>query len=123
MHQIGFVGLGAMGSVMAPLPVAAGFLVIAFDTASQLPDLPDITMAAALTDLATCDAIITMLPDQESFCGKAEEVPRKLQDGFDVPSEFPLQPLPPPAPPNEIVGGNRECRRTRDDLRSNGRAR
>ena len=63
MQQIGFVGLGAMGSVMAPLPVAAGFSVIAFDTASQLPDLPDITMAAALTDLATCDAIITMLPD------------------------------------------------------------
>ena len=63
MQQIGFVGLGAMGSVMAPLPVAAGFSVIAFDTASQLPDLPDITMAAALTDLATCDTIITMLPD------------------------------------------------------------
>ena len=63
MQQIGFVGLGAMGSVMAPLPVAAGFSVIAFDTASQVPDLPDITMASALTDLATCDAIITMLPD------------------------------------------------------------
>ena len=63
MQQIGFVGLGTMGSVMAPLPVAAGFSVLAFDTASQLPDLPDITMAAALTDLATCDAIITMLPD------------------------------------------------------------
>ena len=52
-----------MGSVMAPLPVAAGFSVIAFDTASRLPDLPAITIAAALTDLATCDAIITMLPD------------------------------------------------------------
>jgi 3-hydroxyisobutyrate dehydrogenase len=63
MQQIGFVGLGAMGSVMAPLPVAAGFSVIAFDTASQVPDLPDITMASALTDLATCDAIITMLPN------------------------------------------------------------
>ena len=63
MQQIGFVGLGAMGSVMAPLPVAAGFSVIAFDTAAQLPDLPHITMASALTDLATCDAIITMLPD------------------------------------------------------------
>ena len=63
MQQIGFVGLGAMGSVMAPLPVAAGFSVIAFDTAAQLPDLPDITMASALADLATCDAIITMLPD------------------------------------------------------------
>ena len=63
MQQIGSVGLGAMGSVMAPRPVAAGFSVIAFDTAAQLPDLPDITMASALTDLATCDAIITMLPD------------------------------------------------------------
>ena len=63
MQQIGFVGLGAMGSVMAPLPVAAGFSVLAFDTASQLPDLADITIAVALTDLATCDAIITMLPD------------------------------------------------------------
>ena len=63
MQQIGFVGLGAMGSVMAPLPVAGGFSVIAFDAAAQLPDLPDITMASELTDLATCDAIITMLPD------------------------------------------------------------
>ena len=63
MRQIGFVGLGAMGSVMAPLPVAGGFSVIAFDAAAQLPDLPDITMASELTDLATCDAIITMLPD------------------------------------------------------------
>ena len=63
MQQIGFAGLGAMGSVMAPLPVAAGFSVIAFDSAPQLPDLPDITMAAALKDLAACDAIITMLPD------------------------------------------------------------
>ena len=74
MQQIGFVGLGAMGSVMAPLPVAAGFSVIAFDTASQLPDLPDITMAAALTDLATCDAIITMLPDGAVVTAVAKKI-------------------------------------------------
>ena len=74
MQQIGFVGLGAMGSVMAPLPVAAGFSVIAFDIASQLPDLPDITMAAALTDLATCDAIITMLPDGAVVTAVAKKI-------------------------------------------------
>jgi 3-hydroxyisobutyrate dehydrogenase len=74
MQQIGFVGLGAMGSVMAPLLVAAGFSVIAFDTASQLPDLPDITMAAGLTDLATCDAIITMLPDSTVVTAVTKQV-------------------------------------------------
>ena len=35
MQQIGFVGLGAMGSVMAPLPARAGFSVIGFDTAPK----------------------------------------------------------------------------------------
>ena len=79
MQQIGFVGLGAMGSVMAPLPITAGFSVIAFDTASQLPDLPDITMAAALTDLTPCDAIITMLPDGTVVAAVAAQL---AADGF-----------------------------------------
>ena len=63
MQQIGFVGLGAMGSVMAPLPARAGFSVIGFDTAPQRPDLPDVVAATSLTDLVACDTIITMLPD------------------------------------------------------------
>ena len=50
MQQIGFVGLGAMGSVMAPLPARAGFSVIGFDTAPQRPDLADVTNARSLTD-------------------------------------------------------------------------
>ena len=74
MQQIGFVGLGAMGSVMASLPVASGFSVIAFDSAPQLPDLPDIRMAAALTDLAGCDAIITMLPDGTVVAAVAKQL-------------------------------------------------
>jgi len=63
MQQIGFVGLGAMGSVMAPLPARAGFSVIGFDTAPQRPDLADVTNASSLTDMVACDTIITMLPD------------------------------------------------------------
>ena len=63
MQQIGFVGLGAMGSVMAPLPAGAGFSVIGFDTAPQRPDLADVTNASSLTAMVACDTIITMLPD------------------------------------------------------------
>ena len=62
MQQIGFAGLGAMGSVMAPLPTRAGFTVLGFDTAAKRPDLPDVVAATSLADLAACDAIITMLP-------------------------------------------------------------
>ena len=63
MQQIGFVGLGAMGSVMAPLPARTGFSVIGFDTAAQRPDLADVANASSLADLAACDMVITMLPD------------------------------------------------------------
>jgi len=63
MQQVGFVGLGAMGSVMAPLPAKAGFSVIGFDTAAELPDMPGVKQAAVLTDLCACEIVITMLPD------------------------------------------------------------
>ncbi len=63
MQQIGFVGLGLMGSVMAPLPTRAGYSVVGFDTASQRADLADVDHAFALADLAACDSVITMLPD------------------------------------------------------------
>ena len=63
MQQIGFVGLGAMGSVMAPLPARLGFSVIGFDTAPKWPNLTGVKKASSLTDMATCETIITMLPD------------------------------------------------------------
>ena len=63
MQKIGFVGLGAMGSVMAPLPAGVGFSVIGFDAAPQRPDIADVTNASSLTDMLACDTIITMLPD------------------------------------------------------------
>ena len=63
MQQIGFVGLGAMGSVMAPRPARAGFSMIGFDTDPHRPELANVKNASSLTDLAACDTIITMLPD------------------------------------------------------------
>ena len=62
LQQIGFVGLGAMGSRMAQRPARAGFSVIGFDVAPRSPDLADIAMASSLDDLVACDTIITMLP-------------------------------------------------------------
>ena len=63
MHFIGFVGLGAMGSVMAPLPVKAGFHVTGFDTAVTLPPESGVKTANNLAELAGCDTVILMLPD------------------------------------------------------------
>ena len=63
MREIGFVGLGAMGSVMAPILARAGFQVIGFDTVPQRPELADVVIASSLIDLAACDMVITMLPD------------------------------------------------------------
>ena len=63
MQRIGFVGLGAMGSVMAPLPTRAGFSVIGFDSAAQRLEITDVEHALTLADLTTCDSVITMLPD------------------------------------------------------------
>ena len=63
MKSIGFVGLGAMGSVMAPLPVKAGFNVTGFDLVARLDESFGVVMAANLHDLASCDAIVLMLPD------------------------------------------------------------
>jgi 3-hydroxyisobutyrate dehydrogenase len=63
MKSIGFVGLGAMGSVMAPLPVKAGFTVTGFDPAAHLDDSFGVATAANLHDLASCNAVVLMLPD------------------------------------------------------------
>ncbi len=74
MRQIGFVGLGAMGSVMAPLLTRAGFSVVGFDTAPQRSDIADVDHASTLADLAACDSIITMLPDGAEVTTVATEL-------------------------------------------------
>ncbi len=63
MKSIGFVGLGAMGSVMAPLLVKAKFNVIGYDLKKRLEKNTGVKMAASLEELVGCDAIMFMLPD------------------------------------------------------------
>ena len=63
MRSVGFVGLGAMGSVMAPLPLKAGYNVIGFDLATTLDENSGVCSASRLEDLVSCDAVILMLPD------------------------------------------------------------
>tara|TARA_B100000902_G_C27091573_1_gene804085 strand:- start:63 stop:914 length:852 start_codon:yes stop_codon:yes gene_type:complete len=63
IRSIGFVGLGAMGSVMAPLPIKAGYSVIGFDPATNLSENSGVCLASRLEDLVSCDAVILMLPD------------------------------------------------------------
>ena len=63
IRSVGFVGLGAMGSVMAPLPLKAGYSVIGFDPATTLDENSGVRSASRLEDLVSCDAVILMLPD------------------------------------------------------------
>jgi 3-hydroxyisobutyrate dehydrogenase len=63
--KIGFVGLGQMGLVMAPHLMRDGWHVTGHDLVAPA-DLPDgLDFSAGLTDLASSDVIITMLPDGE----------------------------------------------------------
>jgi 3-hydroxyisobutyrate dehydrogenase-like beta-hydroxyacid dehydrogenase len=66
--DIGFVGLGRMGTAMAANLAAAGFRVIAHvrrpDQMSKLAEL-GLTPTTEMTDLFDCKVVITMLPDDD----------------------------------------------------------
>ena len=62
MNNIGFIGLGAMGSVMSPLLSKAGFEVYGFDIKST-QNIKDVKVVQNLSDLYDKDIIIFMLPD------------------------------------------------------------
>jgi 3-hydroxyisobutyrate dehydrogenase len=63
IKSLGFVGLGAMGSAMAPLPLKSGYSVIGFDPATTLSEESGVSLASKLEGLVNCDAVILMLPD------------------------------------------------------------
>jgi 3-hydroxyisobutyrate dehydrogenase len=91
VQQVGFVGLGAMGSVMAPLLAHAGFSVLGFDPATQHQELPGVAAVTSLADMAVCDAIITMLPDGAVVTAVASELAQKRFRGLliDMSSSHP----------------------------------
>lgn len=74
MKLLGFVGLGAMGSVMAPLPLKAGFSVIGFDIAATLDTNSDVVLASRIEDLVNCDTVILMLPDGKAVTRVAKNL-------------------------------------------------
>lgn len=63
INNIGFVGLGAMGSAMAPLIVKAGYKVLGYDTNSKIDKSSGVSQIDNLEDLKNMDVIIFMLPN------------------------------------------------------------
>jgi len=67
--DVGFVGLGRMGAVMAANLAAAGYRIVAYvREPSQVDGLSalGIEAATALADLFGCGVVITMLPDDDA---------------------------------------------------------
>tara|TARA_E500000178_G_scaffold354216_1_gene422479 strand:- start:1073 stop:1921 length:849 start_codon:yes stop_codon:yes gene_type:complete len=62
MEKIGFIGLGAMGSKMAPLLAQSGFEVYGFDI-NKINSGKDYVIVENLKGLHDTDVIIFMLPD------------------------------------------------------------
>ena len=62
MKEIGFVGLGAMGSAMAPLLSKADFNVYGYDIKNP-KDSAEINIVTSIKELSDKEVIIFMLPD------------------------------------------------------------
>lgn len=104
LGTIGFVGIGNMGAPMIRALATSGFSVRAFDTradaAAAVRDIPGVTVAASLADLARdLSVVITMLPDGQVV--QAAALGGQGRDGFaasmarggiviDMSSSFPL---------------------------------
>ena len=63
IKNVGFIGLGAMGSAMAPLIVQAGYKVLGYDISSKIDKASGISQVDNLESLKSMDVIIFMLPN------------------------------------------------------------
>jgi len=81
--KVGWCGLGAMGSVMAPHLLAVADNLLGYDVNPQVWQTalfnPELQRAQELTDLAQMDTLITMLPDGPAVRSVCETV---LRAGF-----------------------------------------
>jgi len=78
--EIGFIGLGNMGSPMAANLAAAGHVVAGFDLAAPCPD--GVTPAASAAEAATGrDVVITMLPNGAILQAVAADILPVMRDG------------------------------------------
>ena len=65
IKKVGFIGLGAMGSVMSPLLVKAGYEVYGYDIRANIDRSSGVKQLDSLDDFAQLDAIILMLPNSK----------------------------------------------------------
>lgn len=65
ISKVGFVGLGAMGSVMSPLLVKAGYQVFGYDIIANIDESSGVKQLDTLDDFAQFDSIIFMLPNSK----------------------------------------------------------
>ena len=65
IENIGFIGLGAMGSVMAPLLGQSNYNVFGYDIGSKIEKSTGVSQVQSLNDLKNMDVIIFMLPNSK----------------------------------------------------------
>ena len=65
ISKVGFVGLGAMGSVMSPLLVKAGYQVFGYDIIANIDQSSGVKQLDTLDDFSQFDAVIFMLPNSK----------------------------------------------------------
>ena len=63
IKNIGFIGLGAMGSVMAPLIVQSGCNVLGYDIKAKIDKLSGVKQVGDINEFSHLDVIIFMLPN------------------------------------------------------------
>ena len=74
IKNVGFIGLGAMGSVMAPLIVNAGYQVFGYDIHTKIDQSSGIKQVSNIRDLSNLDVIIFMLPDGKIVADVTDEL-------------------------------------------------
>ena len=63
IKNIGFIGLGAMGSVMAPLIVKSGYNVLGYDIKAKIDESSGVKQVEDINEFNGLDVIIFMLPN------------------------------------------------------------
>ena len=74
IKNVGFIGLGAMGSVMASLIVKAGYHVFGYDIHTKIDKSSGIKQVSNIRDLSNLDVIIFMLPDGKIVADVTDEL-------------------------------------------------
>ena len=74
IKNVGFIGLGAMGSVMAPLIENAGYHVFGYDIHAKIDKSSGIKQVSNIRDLSNLDVTIFMLPDGKIVADVTDEL-------------------------------------------------